>query len=96
MKDLLSRILDHYGVYHQTNKLREELAELQLALARMHIHGELINVEQVAEEIADVENMLDQFKMAFNLEDQVKLTRFEKAKREQRRIDAKERGYEDS
>lgn len=55
--------LEHYGVHSQIVKCMEECGELIQALARK-LSGEH-NEENVAEELADVEIMLMQMKMAF-------------------------------
>lgn len=55
--------LEYYGVHHQIVKCMEECGELIQALAR-NLSGEH-NEENVAEELADVEIMLMQMRIAF-------------------------------
>lgn len=55
--------LEHYGVHHQIVKCMEECGELIQALAR-NMCGEHY-AENVAEELADVEIMLMQMRIAF-------------------------------
>lgn len=55
--------LEHYGVHHQIVKCMEECGELIQALARK-LSGEH-NEDNVAEELADVEIMLMQMRIAF-------------------------------
>jgi NTP pyrophosphatase (non-canonical NTP hydrolase) len=55
--------LEHYGVQHQIVKCMEECGELIQALAR-NMCGEHY-AENVAEELADVEIMLMQMRIAF-------------------------------
>lgn len=53
--------LDTYGVYHQTMMAFEEMAELMKELSKSLRGAD--NVESIAEEIADVQIMLDQIMM---------------------------------
>jgi NTP pyrophosphatase (non-canonical NTP hydrolase) len=55
--------LEHYGLHHQIMKCMEECGELIQALAK-NMCGEHY-AENVAEELADVEIMLMQMRMAF-------------------------------
>lgn len=55
--------LEHYGVHSQIVKCMEECGELIQALAR-NLSGEK-NIENVVEELADVEIMLKQMRIAF-------------------------------
>lgn len=58
----LRYILDHYGYEHQVIKLFEEMAELQVALCKGG------SKEDVMTEIADVEVMLGQVKLALDID----------------------------
>ena len=58
----LKLIADHYGLENQLGKCIEELNELVEALSRQ-------NIDHVREEIADVENMLEQIKYLLGLSD---------------------------
>jgi|TARA_R100001530_G_scaffold122669_2_gene90383 uncharacterized protein Yka (UPF0111/DUF47 family) len=61
---------DKFGNQAQIIKAIEELAELQMALAKfMNRQGD---VDNIIEEIADVEIMTAQLKMMFDCESQVK------------------------
>lgn len=53
--------IDTYGAYHQTMMAFEEMAELMKELSKSLRGAD--NVEQIAEEIADVQIMLDQMMM---------------------------------
>ena len=55
--------LEHYGVHSQMVKCMEECGELIQALAR-NLSGEH-NEENVAEELADVEIMIQQMRLIF-------------------------------
>ena len=58
----LKFIADHYGLENQLGKCIEELNELVEALSHQ-------NIDHVQEEIADVENMLEQIKYLLGLSD---------------------------
>ncbi|AUR91106.1 coil containing protein [Vibrio phage 1.155.O._10N.222.55.B3] len=78
-------ILKHYGLNHQLLKADEELTELTQEI-NLFLCGEG-NIDALASEIADVENMLDQLKHALALECQVKRIKLEKCDRELLRIE---------
>ena len=70
-KAIEQRAIDHYGRTHQLIKTTEELGELARAIARLltapvadrPAHEAL--VDQLMEEAADVEIMLDQIKLIY-------------------------------
>ncbi len=70
-QEIEQRAVDHYGHAHQLIKTTEELGELAQAVARLlttkvynrSMHETL--VEQLLQEAADVEVMLDQIKLMF-------------------------------
>ena len=63
------KILEHYGVHHQMDKLMEELRELLEACENVkRASGDLFSM---VDEIADVEVMLWQIKYALHLFDEV-------------------------
>lgn len=72
------KIYHHYGETHQRNKLKEELNELIEAVDD--------NDEHMKEEIADVLNVIDQFIMAKGWAADVYRIKFEKVKRQLKRI----------
>lgn len=82
MKEKLQQIIDHYGPEAQFEQLRCEVAELSLALSRLAIHNQKINIDDVASELADVFNMAEQFCMVHDLIPQVHITRLEKINRQ--------------
>lgn len=61
--------VDTYGKEHQLTVCMEEMAELTKELSK-NIRG-LDNLPQIAEEIADVEVMLEQLKIIFGIRDSV-------------------------
>jgi hypothetical protein len=67
MNSIYERALDKWGIENQIKICIEELAELIQVLAK---HGRKINgtsIEKIAEEIADVELMIEQMKIAFKI-----------------------------
>ena len=73
MKEDLTKIIEHYGVNAQQRKLAEEVFELQEAIIEYENSGcydeedsvEFIN--HIAEEIADLMVLLNQFKAYYNI-----------------------------
>ena len=68
-KELYQKALDLWGKDLQLNMVFEEVGELISKLSRV-IRGR-IKPNDLAEEIADVEIMLEQLKFIFNLEEEV-------------------------
>lgn len=62
----LMHIADHYGVDTQSQQLVEEMAELTVALNKLR-RGKASAVDNVIEEIADVEIMLEQIKYLLSI-----------------------------
>ena len=73
---VLQRALDMWGAEAQTRMVFEEMAELQKELCKW-LRG-LGDREHIAEEIADVEIMLDQMKLLHNCADECKSWRLRK------------------
>lgn len=67
--ELCRAALQFYGDEHQIRKCMEELSELSVAVC--HCYDGKDSVRHVAEEIADVENLIEQMKILFNCHDQV-------------------------
>lgn len=61
------RVINTFGEKNQTMQAIEELMELQKALFE-NVHRGTDNVENIAEEVADVEIMLHQIKQIYNLD----------------------------
>lgn len=61
----LNSIIDHYGSDNQLLKCQEELTELNLEVAKMYLKKG--NIDALKAEIADVENMLEQLKIIYNI-----------------------------
>lgn len=61
--ELYKAILNHYGIEKQENMLLEEMAELQIAL----LHQRRGRPNNIMEEIADVQIMLEQIQVYYTL-----------------------------
>ena len=83
--EVLQRALDTYGSTLQIAMVFEEMSELQKELCK-HLRGSG-SQENIAEEIADVEIMMEQMKMLFNCEAAVLQVREKKVKRLKERME---------
>lgn len=66
-KEQLQEIIDHYGADHQKDKLFEEMAELQKEVCKEK-DGKG-NIQHIAEEMADVNIMLQQMQLIYGITD---------------------------
>ena len=87
-KDIFRSAIDTYGAVMQITVAVEEMSELQKELCK-HLRGRG-SQENIAEEIADVEIMMEQMKMLFNCEASVLQVREKKVKRLKERIEQNE------
>ncbi len=83
--EVLQRALDTYGSTMQIVVMMEEMSELQKELCK-YLRGRG-SFEHIAEEIADVEIMLEQMKMLFCCTDDVRNERRRKVERLKGRLD---------
>ncbi len=83
--EVLQRALDTYGSSLQIAMVFEEVSELQKELCK-YLRGRG-SFEHIAEEIADVEIMLEQMKMLFCCTDDVRNERRRKVGRLKERLD---------
>lgn len=83
--EVLQRALDTYGPRAQVVMVFEEMSELQKELCKC-LRG-CGSFEHIAEEIADVEIMLEQMKMLFFCADDVRDVRRRKVARLKKRLD---------
>ena len=67
-KEQLKEIINHYGADHQKDKLFEEMAELQKAVCKEK-DGKG-NIQHIAEELADVNIMLQQMQIIYGITDE--------------------------
>ena len=65
-KEIYKKAIDKWGARTQITMVFEEMSELQKELCKV-LRGNLVK-ENIAEEIADVEIMLEQMKMLFEVE----------------------------
>ena len=83
--EVLQRALDTYGSLPQIVMIFEEMSELQKELCK-YLCGKY-SPENIAEEIADVEIMLEQMMMLFCCADDVRDWRRRKVARLKKRLD---------
>ena len=83
--DIFRSAIETYGEVMQIIVAFEELSELQMELCK-HLRG-IGSQENIAEEIADVEIMMEQMKMLFNCETSVLQVREKKIKRLKERME---------
>lgn len=83
--EVLQRALDTYGSLPQIVMVFEEVSELQKELCK-YLRGRG-SFEHIAEEIDDVEIMLEQMKMLFCCTDDVRNERRRKVERLKERLD---------
>lgn len=83
--EVLQRALDTYGSLPQIVMAFEEMSELQKELCK-YLRGKY-SPANIAEEIADVEIMIEQMKMLFCCADDVRNERRRKVERLKERLD---------
>ncbi len=81
---ICKRAVNTYGKTAQLIMAMEEMSELIQALSK-DIRGET-DIENIAEEIADVEIMLTQLKIIFDCKEQVNSQKFRKISRLEERL----------
>ena len=86
-KYLFEKALAHYGPEAQIKMLYEEMAELQLAVCKNGRGAD--NLDNIAEEIADVGIMLDQMRLLFNVGPMSEAKRSDKVARLAESMDGK-------
>lgn len=92
------KIINHYGINNQQRKLAEEVFELQEAITierNKNYFGKgsdyCDDIEHIAEELADVMVILEQFKRYYNIpDDKIEKIKEFKVKRQIERIDNNE------
>lgn len=98
MDERLIRIADHYGLNSQLNILQEECAELIQAVSKYQRHDKFNSIiyendkKHLAEEIADVEVMINQIKYMMNLAAVVDSWKEKKICRQLERMDGEAHG----
>lgn len=97
-KEIMYKAINTYGVENQMIKTVEELSELSQALCKSivrlnytkektSLEDDLKSVDNIFEEIADVEIMLEQCKIMFQCDKEVNEWKQEKIKRLERRLE---------
>lgn len=76
-KELYKKAIQFRGVQFEINMLFEELAELQKVVCECFNRGKM-NKNEVSEEIADVEIMLEQLKFILDIGEQVNTEKIRK------------------
>ena len=89
-KEILDTAIELYGKRNQTKKAVEEMAELTWNLCREETDHDLDNM---AEEIADVRIMCDQLEIMYGLEKECKNYRERKLKRLAERLKVQNRFF---
>ena len=79
MSNVLESAVEYYGKYSRIDLTFEEMAELTKELSKNCRGAD--NIDGIAEEIADVQIMLDQLKIVFNCSREVDLWRGYKIER---------------
>ena len=85
---LLALAIQTWGEDAQTKMVLEEMSELQKEICKRWRGKD--NIEDIADEVADVEIMLDQLKMMLGIEHQVSQHRKEKMLRLKQRLGVSE------
>lgn len=90
-KEIMQKAIDTYGVENQIIKTVEELSELSQALCKFllkpYTESDRTILDNIYEEMADVEIMLEQCKMIFyESEDKINDYKKKKIKRLERRL----------
>lgn len=82
--DIMNKAISTYGQDSQMLMAIEEMSELTKAICKYKRYGD--NVNDIAEEIADVTIMLEQLKMMFDVYPEVEMNIDLKLKRLERRL----------
>jgi len=82
----LKTIISHYGKNKQILKAIEEMTELQKELCKSVISDDNNNIDNITEEMADVEVMLNQLKIIFENHQEVKKVINTKIERTKKRV----------
>lgn len=79
-KNICKEAIETYGVYSQIAMFFEEASELQKELCKF-LRGDKKVKNKIAEEIGDLEIILEQLKLMFDIEEKVEVVKEEKLKR---------------
>lgn len=82
----IEKIALHYGFASQSRQTIEEMAELTVAISKIHRDWNKEHLDNLIEELADVEIMLEQMMFLTNSRYKVKNIKEKKIKRQLQRI----------
>lgn len=82
----IEKIALHYGFKEQARQTIEEMAELTVALSKMHREYSKKNLDNIIEELADVQIMIEQIMYLTSSKSEVKQIMEQKIKRQLSRI----------
>lgn len=84
-RSILQKAIDQWGEDAQTKMVLEEMSELQKEICKRWRGKD--NLDAIAEEVADVEIMLEQLKMMLGIQGDVQIHRREKLARLKERLE---------
>lgn len=94
-KEIMQKAINTYGVENQIIKTVEELSELSQALCKFllkpYTESDRTILNNIYEEIADVEIMLEQCKIMFQCDKEVSAWKHKKIERLERRIEERKK-----
>lgn len=68
MEEELKKIIEHYGIMPQLKYIHSEYFELDEAIIDHECYGKMVKpIDHIAEEIADVMVMLEQFRLYYEI-----------------------------
>lgn len=82
----IEKIALHYGFDSQSRQTIEEMAELTVALSKMHRKYSKENLDNIIEELADVQIMIEQMMFLTSSKNEVEQIMEQKIKRQLARI----------
>ena len=85
-QETFAKAIETYGEASQLIVLFEEMSELQKEICKSIRYNKRQLKTKVAEELADVEIMLEQVKMIFDIDDDVEMWRLDKVVRLRERL----------
>ena len=84
--ETFQKAIDEYGAANQLVVLFEEMSELQKEVCKAFRYNRAQFAPHVAEEVADLEIMLEQTKLIFGIDDDVEMWRLDKVVRLRERL----------
>ena len=84
--EVFRKAIDTYGEESQMHMVLEEMSELAKEICKLLRYSKNQRKRHVAEEVADVEIMLEQIKMIFHIDDDVEMWRLDKTVRLKKKL----------